>query len=243
MERKTSNLISGLVCDLQVILGQEMSRILLVATYHVENGLATTSALSEILEHICPDVIFLEIPSDAFPDFDTGIRSTRESRAAKKCREKTGALLVPVDLPTPDDSFFRDWKYMDRRITATSPTFCQLIDKNTAYIAEHGFAYLNSLQCRDLWIEIYKSMEAAVQRLSHDTCLAVIYDTWRRTNSLRDQAMLQRMNEHFFDRPFWLGVLLVGAAHAHSIVSLSRASCSSDGPFIEWWNPINALSA
>lgn len=228
---------SELTSDPSVYPRARMTRVFVVGTVHEEQGLATTSALVAILERIRPEVIFLEIPHAAFSAFDDGTRANLESGAARRFREVTGAVLIPVDLPTPEESFFGDWQYMDRRITTTSPSYRELIDQNTIDIVEHGFSYLNSERCRDVWLAIHKSMEVAIHRLSHDASLPVIYETWRRTNVLRDEAMLQGIDAHFSVRPFTTGVLLVGAAHTYSILSRSRIGRYPGAPPIEYWNP------
>ncbi|ARV17038.1 hypothetical protein AEP_00072 [Curvibacter sp. AEP1-3] len=212
-----------------------MTQIFLVGTVHQESGLATASALLDILESVRPDVIFLEIPPASFPAYDVGACSNLESRAARRYRERTGLALVPVDLPTPDESFFRDWQYMDRRITATCSEYRQLIDENAANTAKRGFAYLNSEQCRDAWSAIYQVMEIAIQRLSHDTKLPTIYEAWRRTNELRDEAMLQCIGTHCSQTSPAIGVLLVGAAHALSIAGKSRNERRTNPPRVDLW--------
>lgn len=213
-----------------------MTRVYVVSTVHEENGLVTHSALLNILQSVRPEVIFLEIPSASFPAYDQGFRSNLETSAARRYREATGVALVPVDLPTPEESFFRNWQYMDRRIAATSPIYCQLIDQNTYDVAKHGFSYLNSEQCRDTWSAIYKTMEVAIQRLSHDTQLLAIYDDLRRSNGLRDLAMLNGIDAYFSQKPFTTGVLLVGAAHADSIVKRSREGRQASAPAIVSWD-------
>jgi hypothetical protein len=45
-----------------------MTRISLIGTVHGESGRANVSALVAILERIRPEVIFLELPTDAFED-------------------------------------------------------------------------------------------------------------------------------------------------------------------------------
>src|SRR5262249_25050065 len=102
---------------------------------------------------------------------------------------------------------------------------------------KHGFSYLNSERCRNVWSAIYEAMQVAIQRLSHDTSLPVIYESWRRTNGLRDGAMLQGIDAHFSLKPFTTGVLLVGAAHTYSIINRSRESRHADAPRIECWEP------
>lgn len=214
-----------------------MTRIFVIGTVHEGNGLATTSALLDILESVRSEVIFLEISPASFPDYDDGTFSNLESCAARRYREKTGAVLVPVDLPTPEESFFRDWQYMDRRITAKSSAYRQLIDENAANTAKRGFAYLNSERCRDSWSAIYEAMEFAIQRLSHDTRLPLIYEAWRRTNGLRDEAMLECIYTHCSQNPLATGVLLVGVAHANSIVGRSRKERRPSAPWVDFWEP------
>ena len=199
-----------------------MTRVLLLGTVHEEQGLATVPALHAILASMRPDVIFLEIPPAAFPAYSDGTRSNLESSAARQYLESNNVAIVPVDLPTPEDSFFTDWQYMDRRIAATSPTYRQLVDQNTLDIAIYGFPYLSSERSSNAWSAIYEAMEAAIQRLSHDTRLPLIYESWRRTNELRDRAMLRNIYDYGRHNAFEKGVLLIGAAHMQSIVGISR---------------------
>jgi hypothetical protein len=213
-----------------------MTLVLVFGSVHEEQGLATTSALLAILESVHPTVIFLEIPPAAFPAYSDGTSSNLESSAARQYREANEVVLVPVDLPTPEDPFFRDWQYLDRRITATSPAYRQLIDENTINIGTYGFPYLNSERCQKVWSAVYDAMEAAIQVLSHDTRLFTIYETWRRTNELRDAAMLQGIDDYYRLNPFATGVLLVGAAHVQSIIKRSRVARDAGTPHIERGN-------
>lgn len=199
-----------------------MTRVLLVATIHEEQGIASVAALHAILSRAHPDVIFLEIPPDVFPDFEAGSRSNLESRAARLYREKNDVALVPVDLSTPDESFFRDFQYLDRRLTATSIIYRRLVDQHIDDVAAHGFPYLNSQRCSSAWASIYEVMHAGIQRLSHDTRLPEIFEKWRQTNALREGAMLRHLDDYHTHHPFENGVLLVGAAHLQSLLKMSE---------------------
>lgn len=197
-----------------------MTRVSLLGTVHEEQGLATIPALHEILESVRPEVIFLEVPPADFPAYRDGTRSNLESSAARRYAEAQSAVIVPVDLPTPEASFFRDAQYMDRRIAATSPTYRQLVDRNARDIATYGFPYLCSKKSSDVWSSIYETMEVAVRRLSHDTRLTAILETWRRTNNLRERGMLMNIIECAHRDEFVRGVLLVGAAHVQPIIDM-----------------------
>jgi hypothetical protein len=188
--------------------------------------------LHAFLEAARPEVIFLEIPSGAGADIEDA-RSNLESKAVRRYRDAHEVVLVPVDLPTPDEAFFRNFRYLDRRIVATSPAYCQLVDQNSHDIAVYGFPYLNSERCSDAWANIYEAMQEAVQRLKHDTSLGVILETWKHTNELRDRAMLAGMDDWCLRCPFEVGVLLVGAAHRRSLIDKSRSDRGSDTPRIE----------
>lgn len=202
-------------------------------TVHQEQGVATISALHEILERAAPEVIFLEIPSAAFADYNAGVRSNLESSAARRYRESNDVALVPVDLPTPEESFFRDFQYLDRRITATSPEYRRLVDQNSSDISTGGFPYLNSQRSWEAWSNIYEEMEAAIQRLHHDSRLIEILELWKHTNECRERAMLERIDEYCLRNSFGNGVLLVGSAHSQSIINKSLERFGSGVPRIE----------
>ncbi len=210
-----------------------MTCILLVATIHDELGLATISALHAILERVRPEVIFLEVPSVAVAGPSEGSRSNLEPSAVRRYCEGKDVDLVPVDLPTPEESFFRDFRYLDRRIVATSPSYCRLVDQNSHDIATYGFPYLNSDRCSKAWSDIYEAMQIAVQRLKHDTRLREILESWKHTNELRDSAMLKGVDEYCLRSSCENGVLLVGAAHRQSLLSKSREARGADAPRIE----------
>lgn len=209
-----------------------MMRVWLVGTVHEEQGLAGVSGLHAILVRIRPEVIFLEIPPAA-RYYLNGARSNLESAAARRYRESHNAALVPVDLPTPEEAFFRDSQYLFERIEKASGDYRRLVDQNSQYIAAHGFAYLNSERCSQLWTDVYEAMRVAVEQLA-DRRLAELHDLWTTTNELRDQAMLQGIEDYSKLQPFETGVLLVGAAHRQPILDKSRKERAAVSPSIEW---------
>ena len=65
-----------------------MNCVSLVCTVHEEMGLANVSALRAILERIQPEVIFLEVPPEAFDDFyKICRRENLESKAVRQYRD------------------------------------------------------------------------------------------------------------------------------------------------------------
>ena len=210
-----------------------MMRVSLVGTVHDEQGHASISNLLAILERIRPEVIFLEIPSAASHGYLDGTRSNLESTAARRYRESHNVVLVPVDLPTPEEAFFRNSQYLYERIEKTSPDYCRLIDRNSQYVTAYGFFYLNSEQCSTLWADIYEAMRAAVAQLN-DRRLIELHELWMNTNERRDEAMLNNIEAYSNSEPFENGVLLVGAAHKQSIVNKLGERRADGSPRIEW---------
>jgi hypothetical protein len=208
-----------------------MNRVALVGTVHEEQGLANVPELQAVLERIRPEVIFLEIPSAAFEDFANGRRWNLESIAARRYRDIHHVELIPVDLPTPDEEFFTNIRYLQGRIRTTSAEYCQLIYRDSQYVGAYGFVYLNSEDCSRLWSKIYEAIRATIERLD-DHKLREIYECWRTTNELRERAMVRSIEDYCRRNMFDIGVLLIGAAHREAIMNKSRAGCGA--PTLQW---------
>lgn len=199
-----------------------MTRVVVVGVEHQERGLATIAALHDILERIGPEVNFLEIPPDNFAAFKYGSRSNLESAAAMKYRQCRQVSLVPVDMATPDEQFFRNFQYLDRRLSRTSATYRSLVDQHSANVAAEGLEYLNGNRCSHAWLNIYVAMEAGIQKLSHEPELPGILQAWRDTSFAREAAMLTSIDAYLAHNAFELGVLLIGVAHVSAILERSR---------------------
>src|SRR3989475_6755392 len=140
-----------------------MKRVSVVGTVHEEKGRANASGLVGILERIKPEVIYLEIPSATFDDHFNGNRNL-ESTAVSRYRENHRVDLIPVDLPTPDEDFFTKYRDLNRRIERTSRDYRRLVDRHSQNVTAHGFAYLNSKDCSDLFSQLHEAMLAAIEK-------------------------------------------------------------------------------
>jgi hypothetical protein len=203
-----------------------MKRVSLVATVHKEQGLANVSELVAILERISPDVIFLEIPSAVFDDYLDGTRGNLESTAARRYRDIHHVELVPVDLPTPEEEFFTNNQNLYERVEKATSEYCRLIDWNNQYVSAYGFAYLNSDRCGKLWSELHEVMLTTLVGIGEHR-LVELYESWKRTNELRDKVMMKNIQEYCTLNTFDNGAFLVGAAHRQSIIELSREGSGS----------------
>lgn len=211
-----------------------MKRVSVVGTVHEEKGSASISGLLAILERIKPEVIFLEIPPAAFGDHFNGSRRNLESTAVSRYRENHRVDLIPVDLPTPDEDFFAKHRDLNRRIERTSPDYRRLVDWHSQNVSEHGFGYLNSKDCSDLFSQLHEAMLAAIEQDVDHRLLAEVYDLWIRTIELRDRAMMKNIENYCRLASFSSAAFLVGAAHRQSIIDLSRTELGAASSTIQW---------
>ncbi len=211
-----------------------MRRVSLVGTVHEELGCANASELCAILERIDPEVLFLEVPPAAFDDFYvTFSRTTLESSAVNRFGATRRINLVPVDLPTPVREFFENVEFVRKRIRHESATYRRLLDDDRRYIVSHGFAYLNSEVCSNLWAEVYREMKCALDSIG-DRTLVDIFDVWTNTIDLRETHMLTAIDTYCQAHAFSVGAFLIGAAHRQPIIDRVNGQKSSGSPRAQW---------
>jgi hypothetical protein len=212
-----------------------MIRVSLVCAVHEESGYASVAELFSILERIQPEVIFLEVPPAAFDDFYQNCsRANLESRAVRQYRAGHHVELVPVDLPTPTEEFFSNFEELRRRISQVSPEYRRLMKWDNDCIREYGFAYLNSERCSELWVRVYEDMVSAIKWMNNDLRLNEIYNSWKETNNLRENAWIENIQKYCAENTCRGGAFLVGAAHRQPIIEKSRAQAAAVPTKIEW---------
>jgi hypothetical protein len=194
----------------------------IIGTHHEERGAVTVSALLAILERIQPDVIFAEIPRTHFGAWRDGSHGTVESIAVARYADIHSIDVVPVDSPTPDDSFFQRWEEATRAIERTSPEFRRLVDLNADRMGSGGFAYLNSDECIEAWTQIYREELDTIEYIGSSR-LRDIYVEVRGVNERRDLEMLRNIRTYCASAVQARGTFLVGAAHRKSLIEKLRA--------------------
>lgn len=208
-------------------------RISLIGTYHEERGAVTVLALCEILERIEPEVVFAEIPPTYLHAWRDGSHGTLESIAVARYAETHSVDVVPVDLPKPEDSFFRDYEEVSRAIERTSPEFRRLVDLNTDRTRRDGFIYLNSSACIQAWVDIYREELETIKYIRNPR-LSDIYAQVRDMTERRDLEMLRNICAYGASTVRTCGAFLIGAAHRKSLIDKVRAAGETAAPRIEW---------
>jgi hypothetical protein len=212
-----------------------INSVALVSTVHEEIGLANVAELCAILEHIQPEVIFLEVPAADFDDFyENCRRENLESMAVRQYRESNHVKLVPVDLPAPSEDFHNNNRYLFGRIEKVSRTFCFLIDSNSTYVRTEGFPYLNSERSSKLSAELYEETLSTIKWMNNDPELLAIYRSWQEKNDLREKVMMENIHNYCSGNTFDKGVFFVGAAHRQAIIDIAREQTRADPTRIQW---------
>jgi len=209
-----------------------MMRVSLIGTVHEEAGLANVPALRALLERITPDVIFLEIPPDAFDEHLDGSRSNLESTAVARYRERHQVDLIPVDLPTPGAAFFWNHDELYRAMRHRSYEYCQLMSRHTQHVWNHGFAYLNSEYCDKLFSDVHEVTLMFIDQT--DRSFAEHYEFWTRTKERREQHMMRSIEHYGEETSFGTGAFLVGAAHRRSFMDKSASHNSAGSSALHW---------
>lgn len=232
--RKAAYWHARTVASSKVLKIYKMSKISVVFTVHEECGLANVSELCAILERLRPEDIFLETPAEAFDQFfGACTRSNLESLSVRQYKQNKRVELVPIDLPTPNDRFFRDYEYLQRRIEESSPDFRRLRLWYSNYVCDYGFAYLNSEHCSKMWSDIYADMRASVFAIN-DIRISEIFELWNSVINQRENEMMSNINRHYVENSFETGVFLIGAAHRQSIIAKSEGAASIHQKSIQW---------
>jgi LmbE family N-acetylglucosaminyl deacetylase len=216
-----------------LVLPERTMRISLIGTHHAESGAVTVLALLAILERIRPEVVFAEIPRTHIDAWRDGSHGTVESIAVARYADTHAVDVVPVDLPKPEDSFFRDHEEVSRAIERTSPEFRRLVDLNTDRMRLGGFSYLNSNECIQAWIDIYREELKTIEYIRNSR-LSDIYVQVRDLMERRDLEMLRNIRAYCASTARTCGAFLVGAAHRKSLIEKLRAAGETATHRIEW---------
>lgn len=211
-----------------------MKRISLVCTVHEERGLANVSNLHAILEHLEPDIIFLEVPPEAYNYYYIACsQQNLESKAVIQYRQNRQVELVPIDLPTPDEDFFRNNRYLFERIEGNSADYRRLMDWYRNYVFDYGFAYLNCDDYGKHHSELNDQIITTIKKID-DKRITELYELWSNTNEHRDNEMMKKIYKYCRENTFKKAAFLIGAAHRQSITEKSRKQDELSLEKIQW---------
>jgi hypothetical protein len=134
-----------------------MYNITFISTRHNEIGKCNPDELCKIIEKIRPEVIFLEALEDTYSKYDDSLFSSfgvyhkkLEISAIQKYSFFNNPFdYVPVLNNELSDAFERKYS-----IVCQNQGFQKLLDNFSYLTAEHGFEFLNSIECIKLQEEM-----------------------------------------------------------------------------------------
>jgi hypothetical protein len=216
--------------------------ISLIGTVHVENGLANVSALRAILDRLRPEVIYAEISTAMLSNYFDGSHGNLESAAVAQYRVSHSVAVVPVDLDKPGEDFFQESMETFNKVERTSSIYRRLLDQHHLDTKNHGFTYLNSDRCGQVWAEIYKETFETLEWIG-DARLLKIYAQWKKVNDVREARMLEKIIKHSIENTPNRSVLLVGAAHKKELADKIKRCQESEASAIHWDFPYEKSDA
>lgn len=213
-----------------------MTRVSVVCTEHEPDGPVNAAGLLAILERIQPEVIFLECPPAALESYLDGAESAKlEPAAITLYREShPGIEVIPVDLPTPSGAFFGDYFDLIRQVARWDSAYDRYAGWHRQYIATYGFAYLNSVQCNELFAKQDAVIVTAIPNLVDHQKLAESYEAWTTFKKAREMAWVTNIESHCRGSSFSRAAFPVGAAHRQSLVELSGGEQGVTPSTIQW---------
>lgn len=153
--------------------------------------------------------------------FDLEKLGNLESAAVIQYCKEHPATLVPVDMPTPDESFFRRARELFSDLPRRSHEYDSLMAENNKNVKASGFVYLNGNRHSEyqsaLHVETLKMLE-----LMRNSAFSEFYKSWLKTKRLREEAMASNIARYCRENTFNVAAFMVGAAHRDAIIEQSK---------------------
>jgi len=211
-----------------------MNTISLISTTHKEKGLANSENLCSILQHINPELVFIELPHNQHTDYFTNFTlRTLESDALNIFREHNQVEIFLVDSEAPEAGIFKDIDFLFDNIHRNSQHLDSILEYIHQFTCQYGFPYLNSNKHNEHLTAQKEEEHKTVQRLN-DSKLIALYEKWNNIHAQREIEMLNNIQEYSAKHSFVNAVFLVGSAHSHSIIK--RIKDTDFQPNIEMFN-------
>lgn len=210
-----------------------IEKILLIGTFHKEEGACTSYELIRVIQEISPTVIFCEASPENFTAMLTATErfNPPEFKALRTLTQNTSIEFVPVDLH--GDPF-------DGRLEAMFELFSRKI-REYFYASEIqaseairlGFSYLNSEDCDKIHKDKATMEQIFVTRANHEV-LTQTYTDWLQWNDKRENHWINVIHEYFKNNKAPKAVFLVGAAHRIRLMEKINVLKSNNELIPDW---------
>ncbi len=176
-----------------------MSTIVVIGTYHVEDGACKSEELLKIIEKISPDVIFCEAAPEVFPKMIEATENFNppEIKVIREILKDSTIKIAPVDIygKTVDDE----------RIDKMFDLFKQKFEnyKNAVHIQfdetyEKGYYFLNSKENDKINFDKALMERERVTR-ENNRDLYMDYVKWVKWNNYREHHWIKLIHKYFHE--------------------------------------------
>ncbi|NDV15729.1 hypothetical protein GO009_06790 [Muricauda sp. TY007] len=206
-----------------------MHHITFISTIHKEIGKCNAIELYKIIDKLSPEVIFLEAVDETYSEYEKYLYSTwgvyhkkLEISAIQRYNHNTSFQYVPVCDNGLSDAFQEKIK-----LVCQNRELQKLIDNFNYLAAEHGFEFLNSLEC----IYLQEEMRVLESRILNN-------DEMDKTVMADIQAYEEPMIENIYsyskNNHFSSGIFMCGAAHRKSIIEKIESTKAEGQDNLSW---------
>lgn len=206
-----------------------MRNVTLISTLHEEHGNCNADNLSEIIESISPDVIFLEALESTYSRYEKqnftqfGVYHKKlEIKAIQKYSHKKTFTYVPVLESSLTDSFENKFQ-----LFKNSHQHHSLFEKFILKAMKDGFTFLNSIESVKLQ-EVMRNYERSELQNNE------IEQTFNESIDKYENSMLH--NIYLFSKKFNFdsAIFMCGVAHRKSIIEKIDVLKSLENASVKW---------
>ena len=213
-----------------------MYNITLICTMHKEIGKCNSNELYNIIEKENPEIIFEEFDISRTDDeyYKNGHYKYQgscsvETTTIMKYLENHQVIHIPVDtydlLNVPKDMY--------SKISRVNEEYDNLVKMNFLLSCQHGFPYLNSIECSDMLEKIRRFEEETIGHLN-DKVLFDTYKSWQLVTDNRENEMLNNIYKYSKENKYNNAVLITGAEHGKPILSKAKEYNIKENLEINW---------
>ncbi len=201
-----------------------MSTIVVIGTYHVEEGACTSEELLKIIQKISPDVIFCEAAPEIFPDMIAAEKNfnTPEIKVIRELSKENNIKVIPIDIygiAVDDERIDEMFELFGHKMENYKNAVLVQIDETY----KKGYYFLNSKENDKINFDKALMERERVTR-ENNRELYLDYVKWVKWNDYRENYWIKLIHEYFHENKFNRAVLMVGAAHRvglqHKIMAL-----------------------
>jgi len=190
-----------------------MKTITLISSIHKETEMCKAEELSEIIEKLRPDVIFLEALENTYSNYDQmrfssfGVYHEKlEIKAMQLYSQNASFVYVPVLDDGLSDTFQKKYS-----LICNNREFKSLVDNYNSLANHNGFKFLNSIESTNLQDDMRK-LESLLLNGSE------IEMEFNKSIELYENTMIANIYSYCKNNHFNSAIFLCGVAHRKSII-------------------------